>query len=184
MNRTLIRISCKTGLMLLLATAILGLTMISPCHADVPMAGSKKLDFSDGSIWISPKASNQEVQAARSCRRTSIASRRKSSPSANWPTASPMTRPAIIVGTVKSLPEIAGGFSGASRPTGEGNRRGIRSPHRHAQNGVPTALILANEPIGALYGAYTFLEKFGIGFYLGGDVYPGTQICLAGPRNG
>ena len=49
-------------------------------------------------------------------------------------------------------------------------------------NGAPTALILANEPIGAMYGAYTFLEKLGIGFYLGGDVFPGTQVPLQVPE--
>ena len=37
---------------------------------------------------------------------------------------------------------------------------------------------MANEPIGTVYGAYTFLEKFGIGFYLGGDVCPGDHVPL------
>ncbi len=29
-----------------------------------------------------------------------------------------------------------------------------------------------------MYGAYTFLEKLGIGFYLGGDAFPGSNVPL------
>ena len=93
----------------------------------------------------------------------------------------PDDRPAIIVGTVKSLPEIAGGYPEqvARLAKGTGEAFALRVGTRR---GAATALILANEPIGALYGAYTFLEKLGIGFYLGGDVYPGGHVALQVPE--
>ena len=42
-------------------------------------------------------------------------------------------------------------------------------------------VIAGTTPIGVLYGAYTFLEQMGIGFYLGGDTFPGHDLPLEIP---
>ena len=44
-------------------------------------------------------------------------------------------------------------------------------------------IVTAATPIGVLYGAYTFLEQLGIGFYLGGDAFPGHNLPLEVPAS-
>ena len=140
-------------------------------------ASSKQLDFSDAGIWISPKASEKEVQAARELQTYLYSISQKKPAIRELANGRADGRPAIIVGTVKGLSGLAGGFQdqGARLKTGTDEAFAL---HVGTYGGVPTALILANEPIGALYGAYTFLEKFGVGFYLGGDVLPGHRVPL------
>ena len=125
----------------------------------------EKLDFSDGSIRISPRASGKEAQAAKELQTYLYSISQKKLAIREVANGRTNGRPAIIVGTVKSLTEVAGGFQEqlARLKTGSDEAFDLYIG-RHG--GAPTALILANEPIGALYGAYTFLEKFGIGFYL------------------
>jgi len=43
-------------------------------------------------------------------------------------------------------------------------------------------LIVGGDPIGALYGAYRFIEHFGVRFYLHGDVIPDKQIAWKTPE--
>ena len=43
-------------------------------------------------------------------------------------------------------------------------------------------LIAGGDPIGALYGAYRFIEHFGVRFYLHGDVIPDKQIAWKTPE--
>jgi hypothetical protein len=181
MNRTSIRFSCKISQALLLTAAILGLGAVFPCLADTPVADGKKLDFSDGGIWIGPEASNQEVLAARELQTYLYSIARKKLAIRELDNGQSDGRPAIIVGTVKSLPKIAAGHLEQVARLAMGTEEAF-DLHIGAQGGTATALILANEPIGALYGAYTFLEKLGIGFYLGGDVYPGDHVSLQVPE--
>lgn len=44
------------------------------------------------------------------------------------------------------------------------------------RDGQPLAAIVGTKPVGALYGVYTFLEKLGMGFYLGGDTFPAHAL--------
>lgn len=38
--------------------------------------------------------------------------------------------------------------------------------------------LLGEQPVASLHAAYAFLEKLGVGFYLGGDALPGTDVAL------
>ena len=50
-------------------------------------------------------------------------------------------------------------------------------------SGSGRAVIIAGgDPIGALYGAYRFIEHFGVRFYLHGDVIPDKQIAWKTPE--
>ena len=73
-------------------------------------AGGKKLDFSDGGIWIGPKASKLEVQAAKELQTFLYSISQKKLAVRELANGQTDGRPAIIVGTVKSLSELTGGF--------------------------------------------------------------------------
>lgn len=144
----------------------------------LPSAGGNTLDFTTGEIWISPEAASHEVLAARELQTYLYSISQKKLPVRTLTSGQTNGRPAIIVGTINSLPEsITDDFSEQIARLEEGTDEAFHLKVGIRQ-GAPTALILANKPIGVLYGAYTFLEKLGIGFYLGGDVLPGTDISL------
>ena len=147
------------------------------CLADVSATGGTKLDFSNGGIWIGTKASAKEVQAARELQTYLYSISGKKLAIRELAKGQTDGKPAIILGTVKSLSQIKGDFPEQFAKLKKGTKEAF-DLHIGMNKGVPTALILANEPIGAIYGAYTFLEKLGIGFYLGGDVLPGDNVTL------
>ncbi len=140
-------------------------------------ASGMKLDFSGGGIWIGPKATPLEAQAAKELQTFLYSISQKKPAIRELANGKTDGRPAIIVGTVKSLSKFTGDYRKQVARLEKGTDEAF-DLCIGAHNGAPTALILANEPIGALYGAYTFLEKLGIGFYLGGDVYPGSNVPL------
>ena len=66
-------------------------------------------------------------------------------------------------------------------------RIGALGPQQYAiktvASGSGRAVIIAGgDPVGALYGAYRFIEHFGVRFYLHGDVIPDKQIALPSPN--
>ena len=130
-------------------------------------------DFSGGRIWIGATATGCETQAAKEIQRYLYAISGKKLAIETLSGDLPSDHPAIVVGTLMSLPEIARACPEQVAHLKKGTNEAF-----NLQIGGGRAVILANEPIGALYGAYTFLEKFGIGFYLGGDALPGTKVKL------
>lgn len=122
MNQTSTRIQCMVNLALVLTLAILGPGACDTCCGDVP---PKKLDFSDGSIWIGSKASAKEVQAARELQTYLYSISQKKLAIRELANGQPDGRPAIIVGTVSERIRDHGRFSGANCPTEEGNQRGF-----------------------------------------------------------
>ena len=144
----------------------------------LPLTGGNTLDFSTGDIWIAAEASSHEVQAARELQTYLYSISRQKLPVRTLASGQPDGRPAIIAGTIDSLPKsITDDYPEQIARLREGTDEAFHL-HVGLRRGASTALILANKPIGALYGAYTFLEKLGIGFYLGGDMLPGTNIPL------
>ena len=137
----------------------------------------RALDFSSATIWIGPRAADQEVMAAKEIQRYLYRISGKKLPIEELGSSLPKGKPAVVVGTVGSLPARLEPFGPkAAKLKGKSDEAFALSVG--TRDGAPTALILGNSPIAALYGAYTFLEKFGIGFYLGGDVFPGTHLPL------
>ena len=66
-------------------------------------------------------------------------------------------------------------------------RIGALGPQQYAiktvASGSGRAVIIAGgDPVGALYGAYRFIEHFGVRFYLHGDVIPDKQIAWKTPE--
>ena len=182
MNRKPTQISSTITRVLLLTATFLGLGVGDSCLGDTSKrADGMKLDFSDGGIWIGPKASKLEIQAAKELQTYLYNISQKKLAVLELANGQTDGRPAIIVGTVKSLSELTENFPKQVAQLKKGSNEAF-DLHIGTSNGTPTALILANEPIGALYGAYTFLEKLGIGFYLGGDVFPGSQVPLQVPE--
>jgi hypothetical protein len=91
-------------------------------------------------------------------------------------------RPLILVGTAQSNSLVAvavqqGQVAAAKESLGD---QGF-VVKRIAHEGRPLVIVTATTPIGVLYGAYTFLEQMGIGFYLGGDTFPGRNLPLEIP---
>ncbi|MGO8746787.1 MAG: LamG-like jellyroll fold domain-containing protein [Thermoguttaceae bacterium] len=91
-------------------------------------------------------------------------------------------RPLILIGTARSNSLIAaavqqGRVAAAKETLGD---QGF-AVKRIVMEGRPQVIVTAATPIGVLYGAYTFLEKLGIGFYLGGDTFPGHNLPLEIP---
>jgi septum formation topological specificity factor MinE len=140
-------------------------------------ASGQKLDFTGGGIWIGPEATELEVQAAKELQSFLYSISQKKLAIRKLANGKTDGRPAIIVGTVKSLSKFTGDFPKQVARLEKGSNEAF-DLCIGAHKGAPTALILGNEPIGALYGAYTFLEKLGLGFYLGGDVFPGANVPL------
>jgi hypothetical protein len=139
------------------------------------------LDFSGAIIWIGSNATSKEAQAARELQTFLYSISRQKLAVSELKSGFPGVGPAIILGTLQSLPSIAGVFPEQVVQLGKGSGEAF-DLKACIRDGSPIALILANEPIGALYGAYTFLEKFGIGFYLGGDAFPGSDVALKIPE--
>ena len=83
--------------------------------------------------------------------------------------------PSIVVGTLGKTPSLRqiGAVEWASR-------QGISKPESYIiktfQVGAhPVMAIAGSDPRGTLYGAYTYLEKIGCGFYLSYEVYTGKD---------
>ena len=140
--------------------------------------GEAPLNFSRATIYVGPHASAQEAMAAKEIQRYLYRISGKKLPIRGAGATLLWGKPAIVVGTWNSFlfPELWWGTG--KRPPNSDNSDESFKLHIFQRNGAPTVHILGNSPIGALYGAYTFLEKFGIGFYLGGDVFPGTRVPL------
>lgn len=165
----------------LVMAALVALNGDVRCFADGPRPAAKKLDFSGASIWIASNASNFERQAAVELRTFLYSISQKTLPIRELKNGRPDRGPAIIVGTVKNLPELKADFSEQAAQLAKGTSETFVL-HVAPNKAGTTALVMANEPIGTLYGVYTLLEKLGLGFYLGGDVYPGFNLPLTIPE--
>ena len=94
------------------------------------------------------------------------------------------SRPMILVGTPQANSLLAAVAAGAGIDLGAAalGDQGFVVKATRAQ-GRPVVVIAAAAPVGVLYGAYTFLEQMGIGFYLGGDALPGHNLPLQVPAS-
>ena len=94
------------------------------------------------------------------------------------------SRPLILVGTPQTNSILAAVAAGAGIDVGAAalGDQGFVVKALRAQ-GRPVVVIAAAAPVGVLYGAYTFLEQMGIGFYLGGDALPGHNLPLQVPAS-
>jgi hypothetical protein len=174
MNRTSTRIGPKS-LRTISLTALFFALSASPPPISTAGEDLRICDFSSASVWIGPKASSQEILAAKELQSYLYSISQKKLAIHELANGKTDGRPAIILGTLDSLPEIAQDFPEQVGRLRQGTGEAFVL-HVGMFQGRPTALILANQPIGAVYGAYTFLEKFGIGFYLGGDVLPSNSL--------
>ena len=91
-------------------------------------------------------------------------------------------RPMILIGTPQSSAVLAAVTAEAKIDVGKAalGDEGFVGQSLEVQ-GRPVVAIVAAEPVAVLYGAYTLLEWMGVGFYLGGDTFPGHDLPLELP---
>ncbi len=93
-------------------------------------------------------------------------------------------RPLIVLGTRESNKLVAQWAAGGSIAAGQEvlGDQGFAVKALEVE-GRRVVVIAAATPVGVLYGAYTFLEQMGVGFYLGGDTLPGHNLPLDVPAS-
>lgn len=148
-----------------LAWALCGPALSTAAEAAEP------LDFSQGTISLAPDAPPLEELAARELQRYLYLQSGVKLPIG--PANQPTLLPSIAVGTPTSHPLLAALVKdgqlrvdeAALGPEGFVLKSLVR-------DGQPVLAIAGTQPVGALYGVYTLLERLGWGFYLGGDAWP------------
>jgi len=135
-------------------------------------ATAEPLDFSQGQIVLAPNAPPLEDLAARELQRYLCLQSGVKLPVE--PTAPRPHHPTLAVGTPTSHPLLAALVKDGQLTVDEA----ALGPEGFAlkslvHDGQPVVAIAGTQPVGALYGVYTLLEKLGWGFYLGGDAFPG-----------
>ena len=161
-----------------LLIVVFALVFPSHCVAE----SGKKGAFASAAIVVGQKADDLERLAAREVQRYLCRISGVLVPLADegvWK-AEPK-RPLILVGTVESNPLVASVAGTLGIPTAEAlGDQGFVVKSAQVE-GRAVVVIAAASPVGVLYGAYTFLEQRGVGFYLGGDTFPGRDLPLEIP---
>jgi uncharacterized protein YukE len=161
------------------------LTVAAICRPGTASAqrSEEKWSFASAAIVPGEKASSLELLAAREVQRylCRISGTLLPLEGMEAGTAEPK-RPLILVGTAESSSLVAAlARQGQTIPGKESLGDQGFVVKRMMHEGRPLLVIAGATPIGALYGAYTFLEQMEIGFYLGGDTLPGHKLPLDVP---